>query len=76
MKTLNATQAKNQFGQLLNDAQAGPVAIQKNGRDVAVLVSRAEFDAMKNQSSVQDLVKKYHKESIERYADLYTELAK
>ena len=76
MKTLNATQAKNQFGQLLNDAQAEPVAIQKNGRDVAVLVSITQYKAMKNDNSVQDLVQKYHEESIERFGDLYTELAK
>ena len=76
MKTLNATQAKNQFGQLLDDAQAEPVAIQKNGRDVAVLVSAAQYKSMKSEDSIQDLVQKYHDESIERYSDLYTELAK
>ncbi len=76
MKTLNATQAKNQFGQLLDDAQAGPVAIQKNGRDVAVLISMAQYKAIASEESIHDLVDKYHEESIERYGELYTELAK
>ena len=76
MKTLKATQAKNQFGQLLDDAQAEPVAIQKNGRDVAVLVSITQYKAMKNVNSVLDLVLKYQEVSFERFGDLYTELAK
>ena len=76
MKTLNATQAKNQFGQLLDDAQAEPVIIQKNGRDVAVLVSISEFQSKMQNNSIHDLVQKYHEESIDRYDDLYAELAK
>ncbi len=76
MKTFNATQAKNQFGQLLDDAQAEPVIIQKNGRDVAVLVSMSEFQTKMQDNSVHELIQKYHEESIERYDDLYTELAK
>lgn len=76
MKTMNATQAKNQFGQLLDDAQAEPVAIQKNGRDIAVIVSMAQYQTMKMNDSIEDLVEKYHEESIDRYGDVYTELAK
>ncbi len=76
MKKFNATQAKNQFGQLLDDAQAEPVIIQKNGRDVAVLVSMAEYQSKMQQSSTVDLARKYLDESMERYDDLYAELAK
>lgn len=42
-KTFIATDAKNRFGALLDSAQAGPAAIQKNGRDVAVLISAYEY---------------------------------
>jgi len=35
---MTATDAKNKFGQVLEMAQAEPVAIQKNGRDVAYVV--------------------------------------
>ena len=38
MKTMQATDAKNRFGELLEDAISEPVLIQKNGRDVAVVV--------------------------------------
>lgn len=76
MKTLNATQAKNQFGQLLVDAQVDPVIIQKNGRNFAVLISYSEFQSKLSGNSLQDLVQKYHEESMDRYDDLYAELAK
>ena len=76
MKFINATEAKNQFGKLIDDAQSEPIAIQKNGRDIAVVISMAEYNSRIKQESVQDMVKKYHQESIERYSDLYAELAK
>jgi prevent-host-death family protein len=44
MKSIQATDARNRFGELLEDAISKPVIIQKNGRDVAVLMSKAEFD--------------------------------
>jgi prevent-host-death family protein len=42
MRTMSAKQAKNRFGELLLEAQRGPVAIEKNGRPVAVLRSFEE----------------------------------
>ncbi len=41
MKTMQATDAKNRFGELLEESANGPVRIQKNGRDVAVVMSSA-----------------------------------
>jgi len=76
MKTFNATQAKNQFGQLLDDAQAGPVAIQKNGRDIAVIVSQAEFARLTGASPVRPMIKELHRRSIERRREVYKALAK
>ncbi|MEE9375050.1 MAG: type II toxin-antitoxin system prevent-host-death family antitoxin [Rhizobiaceae bacterium] len=43
---MKATQAKNRFGELLDNAQAGPVMIEKNGRDVAVLLSKLEYNRL------------------------------
>ena len=43
METLNATDAKREFGEVLLKAQSEPVAISKNGKPVAVVVSAAEY---------------------------------
>lgn len=44
MKTVTAKDAKNRFGQLIDDAQRGPVTIEKNGRPFAVVQSYADFE--------------------------------
>ena len=46
MKTMSAGDAKARFGQLLEAAASGPVAIEKHGRPVAVLLSREEFEEL------------------------------
>jgi len=76
MKTMQATEAKNRFGELLEDAISEPVLIQKNGRDVAVLMSKAEYDLHHQAAAKKELVLRYHEESIERYGTLYEALAK
>ncbi len=53
MTALAATQAKNQFGQLLDRAQREPVTIEKQGRPVAVVLSKFEYDRI--QAELQDL---------------------
>ena len=48
--TFTAKEAKNNFGRLLDEARHAPVAIEKNGRKVAVVVSierYAVFEAPK-----------------------------
>ena len=44
MKTVAAKEAKNRFGQLIDDAQRGPVMIEKNGRPFAVVQSYEDFE--------------------------------
>jgi prevent-host-death family protein len=44
VKTVAAKEAKNRFGQLLDDAQRGPVIIEKNGRPFAIVQSYADFE--------------------------------
>lgn len=39
MRTMSAKDAKNHFGELLLEAQKAPVAIEKNGKPVAVVYS-------------------------------------
>ena len=46
MKAIAAKEAKQAFGQLLIDAQHEPIRIDRNGRPIAVVVSKAEFDRL------------------------------
>jgi len=43
METLNASDAKREFGDLLMKAQQEPVGINKNGKPIAVFVSAIEY---------------------------------
>ena len=43
MKTLAAREAKNGFGHLLDMARQEPVAIERHGRPVAVMLSAEEY---------------------------------
>ncbi len=45
MKRVSAREAKNRFGQLIDDAQREPVTIEKYGRPFAVVQSFADFEA-------------------------------
>jgi len=79
MAEISATDAKNRFGQVLEMAQAEPVRIQKNGRDVAVVLSAEQYAALQNQSAmprVSPLVQKLHKDSLKRWGKVYEALAK
>ena len=42
MKQVTATEAAKGFGQLVDEAQAEPITIEKNGRPVAVIYSYRE----------------------------------
>lgn len=46
MKTIDATSAKNRFGQLLEACAHAPVAIERHGRVVAYVVGPADFSAV------------------------------
>ncbi len=47
MKSVAAKEAKNRFGALMDAAQREPVAIEKHGRAVAVLMSVEEYRHIK-----------------------------
>jgi prevent-host-death family protein len=44
--TLTATEAKNRLGQVLEQAQRGPVVIESSGRRHSVVLSAAAYDAL------------------------------
>lgn len=44
MVRMSANHAKSRFGQLLDTTQREPVTIEKHGRPVAVVMSKAVFD--------------------------------
>lgn len=73
-----ASDAKNRFGQLLDEAQLQPVRIQKNGRDVAVVLSVDEFSRLAAgaaENGVSPAVKALHDKSAKRWAKVYHALA-
>ncbi|ODT80186.1 MAG: hypothetical protein ABS76_17205 [Pelagibacterium sp. SCN 64-44] len=79
MAEISATDAKNRFGQVLEMAQAGPVRIQKNGRDVAVVLSPEQYAVLQREGNaprVNPLIVKLHNESVKRWGKVYEALAK
>jgi len=79
MAKMTATDAKNRFGQVLETARTEPVHVQKNGRDVAVVISPEEFERLQTEArkpTVNPLVVRLHEESVERYRKVYEALAK
>lgn len=79
MAVITATDAKNKFGQMLEMAQAEPVRVQKNGRDVAVVLSPEDYSALLRQGEqpkVNPLIMKLHQDSVKRWGKVYEALAK
>jgi prevent-host-death family protein len=79
MAEMTATDAKNKFGQMLEMAQAEPVRIQKNGRDVAVVLSPEQYKALVDRGTaprVRPLVERLMAESVKRRKSLYEALAR
>lgn len=46
MERMSARDAKNGFGRLIDLARAGPVAIEKHGRAVVVVVALEEYERL------------------------------
>jgi antitoxin Phd len=78
MKTIAASLAKNRFGELIDMAQSGPVRVQRQGRDVAIVLSPEEFRRLSEaaRGRVSPAVQKLHAESAKRWAKVYEALAK
>ena len=79
MSSITATDAKNRFGQVLEMARTEPVHVQKNGRDVAVVISPEEFQRYQEamiKPKVRPAIEELLQRSIERRRSLYEALAK
>ncbi len=48
MKYVAATEAKNRLGAVLDDAQREPVVIRRQDRDIAVVLSMAEYERLRS----------------------------
>jgi len=58
MKTIPSTEAKTNFGMLLDTAQREPVRVSRQGRSVAVMMSMQEYEeyeALKFERLQQDI---------------------
>ena len=75
MKTMNAADAKNRFGEVLDTARTEPVVIQKNGRDVAVMISKEEFDRTTKPNRINPLVTHLHEEIMDEFEDDFRRMA-
>jgi prevent-host-death family protein len=57
MKKVAATEAKNRLGAILDAAQREPIVIRRQDRDIAVVLSMADYDRLRsaNASAFVDL---------------------
>ena len=46
MKSVPATEAKNRLGALLDEAQREPIVIRRKDRDIAVVMSMADYERL------------------------------
>lgn len=60
MKTLAASEAKNRFEKLLDWARREPIAIEKQGRQIAVMLSIEEYERL---SALDSQLEPVHEES-------------
>ncbi len=79
MAAMTATEAKNRFGEVLELARKEPVRVQKNGRDVAVVLSAEDYTQLVERAAppkVRPQVEKLLTRSIEKRVELYKALAR
>jgi antitoxin Phd len=79
MNIMTASDAKNKFGLLMDAAQAGPVRVQKQGRDIAVVLSPAEYERLSSAAKtlrVNPLVERLHSQTMDEFDDVFQALAK
>ena len=48
MKTVAATDAKNRLGAILDEAQREPIVIRRQDRDIAVVLSMADYERLRS----------------------------
>jgi prevent-host-death family protein len=45
-RTFSATEARIRFGELIQDAQKGPVFVERGGKPIVVVLSKQEYDRL------------------------------
>ena len=48
MKSVAATDAKNRLGAILDEAQREPIVIRRQDRDIAVVMSMADYERLRD----------------------------
>ena len=48
MKSVPATEAKNRLGAILDEAQREPIVIRRQDRDIAVVLSMADYERLRS----------------------------
>lgn len=48
LKTVPATEAKNRLGAILDEAQREPIVIRRQDRDIAVVMSMADYERLRS----------------------------
>jgi prevent-host-death family protein len=76
MKYFSATDAKNKFGEVMDELLKGPVGIQKNGRDFAVILSADEFKRITESTTMDPVLQTSLERSMGRWNKVYEALAK
>ena len=66
MKTITSKDAKQGFGELMDAAMREPVAITKNGKPSAVLLSQSDYERLE---AMEDLVWALRAEEVVRKGD-------
>lgn len=67
MEIINALEAKNQFGHLLDMVQSHPVQINRHGRPIAYMLSKSEYEKlyMMQELSLEQAILKANQEEAE-----------
>lgn len=76
MKIMQATEAKNRFGELLELSATEPVLIQKNGRDLRVVLTVEEYERLAGASGIDPAIQTSLERSMKRWGSVYEALAK
>jgi prevent-host-death family protein len=72
MKRVAATEAKNRLGAILDEAQREPVVIRRQDRDVAVVLSMADYERLRT-GNIQAFLELMNQVSAEAAAKGLTE---
>ena len=73
MKSVAATDAKNRLGAILDEAQREPIVIRRQGRDIAVVMSMADYERLRS-GNIQAFLELRNQIASEAAANGLTEL--